>query len=134
MEIQNLPQSKALCVSIKIINLLGKPYLLFPDQSKIIRVLVKDIVRLEGVRNYTLIHLKNGDTMLSSRTLKIYENILVDWGFVRVHRAHLINLNCMKHYDELDLTFAVMQNKDYISISRRKRKKFQNRIGSNGEL
>ena len=128
MEIQNLPQSKALCVSIKIVSLLGKPHLLFPDQSKIIRVLVKDIVRLEGVRNYTLIHLKNGDTMLSSRTLKIYENILVDWGFVRVHRAHLINLNCMKHYDELDLTFAVMQNKDYISISRRKRKDFQDRI------
>ena len=128
MEIQNLPQSKTLCVSIKIVNLLGKPYLLFPDQSKIIRVLVKDIVRLEGVRNYTLIHLKNGDTLLSSRTLKIYENILVDWGFVRVHRAHLINLNCMKHYDELDLTFAVMQNKDYISISRRKRKDFQDRI------
>ena len=128
MEIQNLPQVKTLSISIKIVSLLGKPHLLFPDQSKIIHVLVKDIVRLEGVRNYTLIHLKNGDTLLSSRTLKVYENVLVDWGFVRVHRAHLINLNCMKHYDELDLTFAVMQNKDYISISRRKRKDFQDRI------
>ena len=134
MEIQNLPLPNPLIISIKVVNLLGNPYLLFPNQSKIVRVLVKDIIRLEGVRNYTLIHLKNGNTMLSSRTLKVYENILVDWGFVRVHRAHLINLNCMNYYDESELTFAVMQNKDYISISRRKRKDFQDRIGNNVEL
>jgi two-component system, LytTR family, response regulator len=128
MEIKNLPVSSPINVSIKIVSLLGKKYLLFPDQSKTILVLVKDIVRLEGVRNYTLIHLKNGSTMLSSRTLKVYQTVLSSVGFVRVHRAHLINLQCMKHYDELDLTFAVMQNKDQITISRRKRKDFQDRI------
>lgn len=128
MEIQNLPTSTPTNVSIKIVSLQGKKYLLFPDQSKIIRVLVKDIVRLEGVGNYTLLHLKNRTTMLSSRTLKVYQNVLSEVGFVRVHRAHLINLHCMKHYDELDLSFAVMQNKDQITISRRKRKDFQDRI------
>ena len=128
MEIQNLSTSNPINVSIKIISLQGKKYLLFPDQSKTISVLVKDIVRLEGVRNYTLLHLKNGTIMLSSRTLKVYENVLSEVGFLRVHRAHLINLYYMKHYDELDLTFAVMQNKDQISISRRKRKDFQDRI------
>jgi two-component system, LytTR family, response regulator len=130
MEVQNLPQASPVNynISIKIVTLLGKQYLSFPDQSKFIRVLIKDIVRLEGVRNYTLIHLKNGDTLLSSRTLKVYQNVLSEVGFVRVHRAHLINLHCMNHYDELDLTFAVMQNKDHITISRRKRKNFQDRI------
>jgi two-component system, LytTR family, response regulator len=128
MEIKNLPVSSPINVSIKIVSLLGKKYLLFPDQSKTIRVLLKDIVRLEGVRNYTLIHLRDGSTMLSSRTLKVYQTVLSDVGFVRVHRAHLINLQCMNHYDELDLTFAVMQNKDHITIARRKRKDFQDRI------
>jgi two-component system, LytTR family, response regulator len=128
METKTLPQTNPSTISIKIVSLLGKKYLSFPDQSKFIRVLVKDIVRLEGVRNYTLIHLIDGSTMLSSRTLKVYENVLSGLGFVRVHRAHLINLHCMNHYDELDLTFAVMQNKDQITISRRKRKDFQDRI------
>ena len=128
MEIQNLPRANPLIISIKIVSLLGNPHLLFPNQSKIVRVLVKDIIRLEGVRNYTLIYLKNGSTMLSSRTLKVYENVLVDWGFVRVHRAHLINLDCMNYYDKSELTFAVMQNKDHISISRRKRKDFQQKM------
>jgi two-component system, LytTR family, response regulator len=128
MEIKTLPQTNPTNISIKIVSVLGKKYLSFPDQSKFIRVLLKDIVRLEGVRNYTLIHLKNGDISLSSRTLKVYENVLSGAGFVRVHRAHLINLHCMQHYDELDLTFAVMQNKDQITISRRKRKGFQDKV------
>jgi two-component system, LytTR family, response regulator len=128
METKTLPPTNPTNISIKIVSLLGKKYLSFPDQSKFIRVLVKDIVRLEGVRNYTLIHLINGDVLLSSRTLKVYENVLSEAGFMRVHRAHLINLHCMKHYDELDLTFAVMQNRDQITISRRKRKDFQDRV------
>jgi two-component system, LytTR family, response regulator len=130
MEVKTLPQvsSANYNISIKIVNLLGKQYLSFPDQSRFIRVLIKDIVRLEGVRNYTLIYLKNGDTLLSSRTLKVYQNVLSEVGFVRVHRAHLINLHCMNHYDESECTFAVMQNNDQIIISRRKRKDFQERI------
>lgn len=126
MEIQNLPSLTN--ISIKIVSLHGEKYLLLPEQSKTIRVLVKDIIRLEAVGNYTLFHLKKGIIILSSRTLKVYQNVLSDFGFVRVHRAHLINLYCMKHYDKLDLTFAVMQNADRISISRRKRKDFQDRI------
>jgi two-component system, LytTR family, response regulator len=130
MEVKTLPRASTINynTSIKIVNFLGKQYLSFPDQSKFIRVLVKDIVRLEGVRNYTLIYLKNGDTLLSSRTLKVYQNVLSEVGFVRVHRAHLINLNCMNYYDESECTFAVMQNKDHITISRRKRRDFQDRI------
>lgn len=124
MKIQTIPQLSQVSLSIKIVNLHGKQYLSFPDQSKTVRVLTKDIVHLEGVRNYTLLHLKNGTKILSSRTLKVYQNVLANVGFVRVHRAHLINLNCMKHYDKSDLTFAVMQNKDQITISRRKRKDF----------
>ncbi|MES2518511.1 MAG: LytTR family DNA-binding domain-containing protein [Bacteroidota bacterium] len=128
MKAQNLPQQSVSTFTIKIVNLLGRIYLLVPDQAKMRHVLVKDIVRLEGVRNYTILHLKNGDTMISSRTLKVYENILLEADFLRVHKAHLINMQCLRNYDESDLMFAVMQNRDKISISRRKRKDFQVRI------
>jgi two-component system, LytTR family, response regulator len=128
MEIQNLSQLPPSTLSIKIVTLLGRQYLLVPDQSKIRRVLVTDIVRLEGVKNYTLLHLRNGDTMISSRTLKVYDTILQEADFLRVHKAHLINMQCLRNYDQSEMQFAVMQNKDVISISRRKRKDFQERI------
>ena len=131
MEIQNLPQLPQIplsTISIKIVTLLGRKYLLVPDQSKIRRVLINDLVRLEGVKNYTLLHLRNGDTMLSSRTLKVYDEVLQQSDFLRIHKAHLINMKCLRNYDEDQHQYAVMQNRDIISISRRKRKDFQNRI------
>ena len=131
MEIQNLPQLPQIplsTISIKIVTLLGRQYLLVPDQAKIRRVLINDLVRLEGVKNYTLLHLRNGDTMLSSRTLKVYDEILQQADFLRIHKAHLINMKCIRNYDESQHQYAVMQNRDIISISRRKRKDFQDRI------
>ncbi len=128
MELQNLPVLPLSTISIKIVTLLGRQYLLVPDQSKTRRVLVTDIVRLEGVKNYTLLHLRNGSTMLSSRTLKVYDEILQESDFLRVHKAHLINMQYLRKYDKSQMQFAVMQNRDVISISRRKRKGFQVRI------
>lgn len=125
MEIQNLPQS---IISTKIVKILGRKYLLVPDQSKIHHVLIHDIVRLEGMKNYTLLHLRNGNTMLSSKTLKVYDEILQKSDFLRIHKAHLINMKHLRNYDEDQTLYAVMQNRDIISISRRKRKDFQQRI------
>jgi two-component system, LytTR family, response regulator len=131
MEIQNLPQLPQIplsTISIKIVTLIGRQYLLVPDQAKIRRVLISDIVRLEGVKNYTLIHLKNGDNLISSRTLKVYDAVLQEVDFLRIHKAHLINMKCLRNYDESEHQYAVMLNRDVISISRRKRKGFQERI------
>lgn len=131
MEVQNLPklpQSSLSTISIKIVTLLGRQYLLVPNQSKIRCVLIQDIVCLEGMKNYTLLHLRNGDTMLISRTLKVYDEILKQADFLRIHKAHLINMKCLRNYNESQHQYAVMQNKDVISISRRKRKGFQERI------
>lgn len=49
MEIQHLPhllQSPLTAISIKIVSLIGRKYLLVPDRAKIRSVLNKDIVRL----------------------------------------------------------------------------------------
>lgn len=128
MEVQNLPQVPLCTISIKIVTLLGKQYLLVPDQSKTHRTLIKDIVHLEGIKNYTLLHLKNGNTVISSRTLKVYNTVLQQADFLRIHKAHLINMQFLRNYDEAQILYVEMQNNDIISISRRKRKDFQARI------
>lgn len=128
MEVENLPIVPVCAISIKIVTILGKLYLLVPDQSKTHKVLIKDIVRLEGIKNYTLLHLKNGTTMISSRTLKVYHTVLQEVDFLRIHKGHLINMRFLRNYDETQMLYAVMQNRDIISISRRKRKDFQDRM------
>jgi two-component system LytT family response regulator len=128
MEIQNLRQLPFPTLSIRIISLLERQYLLVPDQSKIRRVPLSDIVRLEGIKNYTLFHLINGNTILSSKTLRVYDEILEKFDFLRIHKAHVINMKHLRGYDEVQTLYAVMEDRDFISISRRKRKDFQRRI------
>ncbi|MCO6483053.1 MAG: response regulator transcription factor [Flavobacteriales bacterium] len=41
--------------------------------------------------NYTELHLDDGRRFISARTLKEYEDMLEPWGFLRVHRASLVN-------------------------------------------
>jgi len=52
---------------------------------------VNEIIRLEGDRNYTNFIFTGGRTYLSSKTLKEYEEILIEKGFIRIHKSHLVN-------------------------------------------
>ncbi len=52
---------------------------------------IDEIMRLEGDRNYTNFHLTKNRKYLSSKTLKEYEEILGEKGFVRVHKSHMVN-------------------------------------------
>lgn len=58
----------------------------------------QEIVRLEGARNYTWIYFINGNRILVAKTLKEYEELLTDYGFLRIHQSHLINLKCVAEY------------------------------------
>lgn len=53
-------------------------------------VQVSDIVRCEASGNYTCIFLHDGNSIICSKPLKHYENLLASHGFIRVHRSHLV--------------------------------------------
>ena len=53
---------------------------------------LRDIVRLEGQRNYTLFVLNNGQQILVAKTLRLFEELLPP-TFVRVRRGCIINLS-----------------------------------------
>lgn len=58
----------------------------------------KKIVRLEGDRNYTIIHSLDNKPLLTAKTLKDYEEQLEGGDFFRVYQSHLINLNFVVRY------------------------------------
>jgi two-component system LytT family response regulator len=79
---------------------------------------VNEIVRLEGDRNYTHFHLTNKRKLLSSKTLKEYEEILSDKGFIRCHKSHLVNRNFVKAVSQEN--FLLLTDESEVEVSRRR--------------
>ena len=61
---------------------------IFKSQKK---VLLKEIIMLTADINYTSIHLLCGKVLLIPRTIKIFEDLLSEYAFIRTHRAYLVN-------------------------------------------
>jgi two-component system LytT family response regulator len=86
---------------------------------------IKDIIRCESVDNYTKFHIKGHKTVMISKTLKEYEELLADQGFERIHQSHLINLNELKSYIKKDGGFVIMSDNIQLPVSQRKKDRLQ---------
>lgn len=80
-----------------------------------------DILYLKSVKNYIILKLKDGREILSSKTLRIFEEELLEIpNFVRPHRSYIINL---EYVDDLYFNYRggeVLIHDLKILISRRK--------------
>lgn len=81
---------------------------------------VEDILRLEADRSYTHIHLVGKKPFIASRTLRHFEEMLNEFGFVRTHKSHLVNA---AHISKIspDREEVVLSDGSSIEISRRKK-------------
>lgn len=92
-----------------------------PAQTGMIFIRTGDIVYCEANSNYTKIFLQNGQKIVSSRTLKEYEDLLTDNGFIRIHHSHLINKSYVREYIKGEGGQVIMKDGIALSVSRRKR-------------
>ncbi|HEY4874544.1 MAG TPA: LytTR family DNA-binding domain-containing protein, partial [Puia sp.] len=90
---------------------------------------IKNIIRIESSSNYSKLILNNGQTILVTKLLKEFEEMLLPYRFYRVHNSHLVNLSYIKKYIRGDGGQIVMQNGDMIDVSRRKKEEFLKIIG-----
>jgi two-component system LytT family response regulator len=93
---------------------------------------IKDILRIESSANYSKLYLLNGHTMLVTRLLKDFEEMLLPYRFYRVHHSHLINLSYIRKYIRGEGGQVVMQNGDTIDVARRKKEEFLKLIAEPG--
>lgn len=98
------------CISQMKFPYKGGIHIIHPDQ----------IIRLQADSNYTYIHVCNRKPLLMAKVLGDYESILEPFGFVRIHRSHLIN---RLHISRVDPKGSIIMDDESIAeISRRKRK------------
>lgn len=83
-----------------------------------------EIILLEAHINYTQLYLRNGQKVMVSKTLKVFEDILSNHNFHRIHRAFMINGNHLKSYDST-LKEVILTNNHRAVTSRRRRGSFE---------
>ena len=85
------------------------------------KIPLTEIVMLEAEANYTYLHLLNGKKILISRTMKLFDKLLEDYPFTRVHRSFIVNESHLKSYDA-DKKCVMLSNNMEATISRRKKR------------
>ena len=82
---------------------------------------IRDIIRCESEKNYTHIYTAESDKITVSRTLKEYNEMLVNFKFFRVHQSHLINLEHVKRYEKQGSGVLVMDDGSVVPVAFRKK-------------
>lgn len=81
---------------------------------------VSDISRCEADSNYTTIYSKNGSKIVATKSLREYEDLLLDFNFFRVHKSHLINLTFVKSCDFAN-NLLTLDDNTVVEIARRRK-------------
>ena len=90
----------------------------FPTMHSYELVPLSDIIVCEGNSNYTNVKLKNGQTMVVSKTLKEIEELLDGPPFFRIHNSWLVNLQYAIRYIKGEGGFLELVNNISIPVSR----------------
>ncbi len=95
-----------------------------PTAEGIHFVQMTDIIQCESLGSYTKFHLVKGPSIVVSRLLKEYEEILDQYFFFRVHQSNIVNLEHIKRYVKGDGGQVWMSDNTEIEVSRRRKDEF----------
>jgi two-component system LytT family response regulator len=95
---------------------------------------ISEVVRCRSEKNYTYFYFTNREKIIVSRTLKDFEELLTDHGFMRVHRSNLINLKYISRYEKSEGGYVIMLDNSRVDVSHRKKEKLLNYINGLGDM
>ncbi len=101
-----------------------------PTAEQLFFVAVDDIVRCKGENNYTMFYLADETSILVSRTLKEWDNLLAGHAFIRTHQSHLVNKNYVKSYVKKDGGYILMKDGSKVNVSKQRKEQTLNLLVS----
>ncbi|TFG73827.1 MAG: response regulator transcription factor [Flavobacteriales bacterium] len=96
----------------------GKITLPLQDGFQVLEV--KDILYCKADDNYTEVYLED-KRIVVSKTLKYFEEALSPFGFVRIHKSYLVNVNAVVRYKKGKGGSVVISNGKELSVSASKK-------------
>jgi two-component system, LytTR family, response regulator len=77
-----------------------------------------DLMYLQGDGNYTSIIFVDGARYVDTRSIGVYENVLRDHHFFRIHKSHIVNLLYVKEFVNDDGHYVIMKDGTRLAVSR----------------
>ena len=111
---------EALYENLDVLNSNSKKIVLKTTSSVHI-VNLTDIIRCESEKNYTHFFTVDQEKITVSKTLKEFNELLMDYSFYRVHQSHLVNMAHVRRYDKQDGGHLVMDDNSTVPVSFRKK-------------
>ncbi len=103
------------------LNRPDNPRIGLPVGDRIEFVEVKTIIRCQGESNYTHIFFEGNKHLLVAKTLVEFEELLGDYSFIRVHKAHLVNLDHVVAYIKTGGGSLQLSDGHEVAVSRRRK-------------
>jgi two-component system LytT family response regulator len=114
------PHARVLLENFQVLNEQQKK-LVLPLMEGFEVVKLEEIVSCEAHDNFTDFHFANRPKMMICRTLKFYEELLSQSGFLRVHKSHLVNLHHITKYHKGKGGEVIMSDGQHIAVSSQKK-------------
>jgi two-component system LytT family response regulator len=95
-----------------------------PTSEGFLLVPLQEILYCQSNSNYTQLNLTNKRRLISSYTLKHYDDLLSEYHFFRAHKSFLINLAHVTQYKKGEGGTIVMSDNMEIELSRRNKEAF----------
>jgi two-component system LytT family response regulator len=99
-----------------------------PTHEGLVFANITDIIRCEADGKYSWCYLKDNKKVYALRSMKDLEEQLEQFGFCRIHHAHLVNLNQIRAYTKGDGGTVTLSNGDEVTVSKRKKDEFLKRL------
>ncbi len=87
-------------------------------------VKLDEIIYCEASDNFTIFHFVGGQKAMICRKLKFYEDNLKEYGFCRIHRSHVINLDYVKRYIKGKGGMVILENNVQLQVSGSRKQTF----------
>lgn len=92
-----------------------------PDADGYRFVNFEDIVFFSAESNYTLLHVRGGETLVVARTLGDFEDIVPADEFIRIHQSTLVNLAFVRRYVRGKGGYVVLADGRSLDVSSRRK-------------
>lgn len=101
-----------------------------PTSDELFFVAIDEIIRCKSENNYTVFYLTNGNTILVSKTLKEWDDLLSPHHFIRTHQSHLINSIHVSSYVKKDGGYMLMNDESTVVVSRNRKDEILQQLAS----
>jgi len=112
-------QFKSMENNIKALNKSDKIILKTSDHVHLINT--SEIIRIEADGNYSTFFIDDGRKVIVSRAIKEWEETLINKGFHRIHKSHMININKLNYFDKSDSGDVIMDDGSTVPVASRKK-------------